>query len=112
MTKLTFYTGVDEIGGNKILLEDKDARPFIHSMSEPFSEEDIEDDVLHNWLNHFGMQFHQLHASGHLNKEQIGQVVNQIDAKKVFPVHTENATLFKKINKKIHLPKLGKENQT
>ncbi len=22
--------------------------PFIHSMSEPFSEEDIEDEVLHN----------------------------------------------------------------
>ncbi len=85
--------------------------PFIHSMSEPFSEEDVEDAVLHNWLDHFEMQFHQLHASGHLNKEQIGQVVNEIDAKKVFPVHTENAALFKKISKKVHLPKLGKENQ-
>jgi ribonuclease J len=85
--------------------------PFIHSMSEPFSEEDIEDEVLHNWLDHFGMQFHQLHASGHLNREQIGQVIRKIDAKKVFPVHTENAPLFKKINKKVHLPKLGKENQ-
>ena len=26
---------------------------FIHSMSEPFSEEDIEDQVMHNWLDHF-----------------------------------------------------------
>jgi len=26
MTSLTFYGGVNEIGGNKILLEDKDAR--------------------------------------------------------------------------------------
>jgi HNH endonuclease len=33
----------------------------IHSMSEPFSEEDIEDEVMHNWINHFKMQFHQLH---------------------------------------------------
>jgi mRNA degradation ribonuclease J1/J2 len=57
------------------------------------------------------MQFHQLHASGHLNREQIGQVINEIDVQKVFPVHTENAALFKKINKKVHLPKLGKENQ-
>ncbi|MHA1974886.1 MAG: MBL fold metallo-hydrolase, partial [Candidatus Hodarchaeales archaeon] len=29
MTKLTFYGGVDEIGGNKILLEDQDTRVFL-----------------------------------------------------------------------------------
>jgi len=29
---------------------------FIHSMSEPFSEEDIEDQVMHNWLDHFKMR--------------------------------------------------------
>jgi ribonuclease J len=97
--------------GELIDIRPQRGSPFIHSMSEPFSEEDIEDDVLHNWLDHFGMQFHQLHASGHLNREQIGQVINQIDAKKVFPVHTENAPLFKKINNKVHLPKLGKENK-
>ena len=83
--------------------------PFIHSMSEPFSEEDIEDEVLHNWLDHFGMQFHQLHASGHLNREQIGQLVNEIDAKKVFPVHTENARLFKQLNKHVQLTKREKD---
>ena len=41
---------------------------FIHSMSEPFSEEDIEDTVMHNWLNHFKLSFHQVHASGHMSK--------------------------------------------
>ena len=29
MTSLTFYGGVNEIGGNKILLEDKDAKVFL-----------------------------------------------------------------------------------
>jgi len=58
--------------------------PFIHSMSEPFSEEDLEDTVLHNWLDHFGLRFHQLHASGHLNKAQISEVVAEIAAKRVF----------------------------
>jgi ribonuclease J len=29
VTGLTFYGGVDEIGGNKILLEDKDTRVFL-----------------------------------------------------------------------------------
>ena len=69
--------------------------PFIHSMSEPFSEEDLEDEVLHRWLDHFGLRFYQLHASGHLSRKQIGEVVAEVSAKKVFPVHTENARLFK-----------------
>jgi len=29
MTKLTFYGGVNEIGGNKILLEDKGTKIFL-----------------------------------------------------------------------------------
>lgn len=29
MTSLTFYGGVNEIGGNKILLKDKDTRVFL-----------------------------------------------------------------------------------
>jgi len=82
---------------------------FIRSMSEPFSEEDIEDKVLHNWLDHFDMQFHQLHASGHLNREQIGSLVTEIDAKKVFPVHTENAYLFKQISKNVQTIESEKE---
>jgi len=83
--------------------------PFIRSMSEPFSEEDIEDEVLHNWLDHFGVQFHQLHASGHLNREQIVGLVKDIDARKVFPVHTENADLFQQISKNVLRTEIGKE---
>jgi len=70
---------------------------FIHSMSEPFSEEDIQDEVMHNWLEHFGMHFHQLHASGHIDKNQLGVMIQSIKPKRVFPVHTENQQLFKKI---------------
>jgi mRNA degradation ribonuclease J1/J2 len=36
-----------------------------------------------------------MHASGHMNKEQLVQMVNQIQPKKLFPVHTENPQLFK-----------------
>ncbi len=82
--------------------------PFIHSMSEPFSEEDIKDEVLHNWLSHFGLRFHQLHASGHLSREQIVEVVDEISAKKVFPVHTEDALLFKQACRNVEMPKLEK----
>jgi ribonuclease J len=68
---------------------------FIHSMSEPFSEEDIEDLVMHNWIDHFKMQFHQLHASGHMSKEQLIETVKEIKPTQVYPVHTENQLLFK-----------------
>ena len=68
---------------------------FIHSMSEPFSEEDIEDQVMHNWLDHFKMHFHQVHASGHMSKDQLVEMVKDIQPKQAFPVHTENQQLFK-----------------
>jgi ribonuclease J len=82
---------------------------FIHSMSEPFSEEDIEDEVLHNWLNHFSLQFHQLHASGHLDKEGVKRLVREIDAEKVFPVHTQDPAAFKKFGKNVEIAEREKE---
>ena len=82
---------------------------FIHSMSEPYSEEDIEDQVMHNWLDHFKMRFHQLHASGHLNRDQLTSLINCIKPKKVFPIHTENQQLFKKISSKVQTIRYGKE---
>jgi ribonuclease J len=96
MMNLSFYN----------LTELIDIRPikgshFIHSMSEPFSEEDVEDQVMHNWLDHFGIRFHQLHSSGHLDKKQLANLLNEIKAKRVFPIHTENQHLFKKIARNV-----------
>ncbi len=82
---------------------------FIHSMSEPFSEEDIEDAIMHNWLNHFKIKFHQLHASGHLNRHQLTALINYIKPKRVFPIHTEKPELFKKISKNVQLVKYGRK---
>jgi ribonuclease J len=71
----------------------------IHSMSEPFEEDplsQVSDDVLENWLLHFGMRRHQLHASGHASKSEIFEIVKEINAKKVFPVHTQHPEMFEK----------------
>lgn len=81
-----------------------DVRPsvgghFIHSMSEPFSEEDIGVDVMNNWLRHFGLQFHQIHASGHCPSRDLVQIVNRIKPKRLIPVHTEHSGLFKDLFK-------------
>ena len=68
---------------------------FIYSMSEPFSEEDLEEEVLHNWLNHFGLQYHQLHASGHMSRKELIDALQTVNPGKIFPVHTEAPELFK-----------------
>jgi len=95
------------------LTELVDIRPspgshFVYSMSEPFSEEDLEYEVMHNWLNHFKIEFHQLHSSGHLNREQISSLINEINPKRVFPVHTEKQLLFKKFSRKVQMIQYGK----
>jgi len=84
---------------------------FIHSMSEPFSEEDIETKVLHNWLKHFELKFHQIHASGHCSSRDLVKVINKIKPKKLVPIHTEHPTIFKKLfrNYSVELAKEGKE---
>lgn len=90
-------------------IKPKSGSHFIHSMSEPFSEEDIEDKVMHNWIDHFKMHFHQLHASGHMNKQQLVEMVNYIQPKRAYPVHTENQELFKSQCNKIQTIKQGKQ---
>ncbi len=85
---------------------------FVHSMSEPFSEEDIEDEIMHNWLKHFRIQFHQLHASGHMNRQQLVELVRYIAPKMCFPIHTENQEIFRRNCRQIRIARYGKEYTT
>jgi ribonuclease J len=94
--------------GELIDIKPDEGSHFIHSMSEPFSEEDMEDQVMHNWLNYFNIKFHQLHASGHMNREELMEMVKRINPRKVFPVHTENPAFFKKTKKKTMIIEKGK----
>jgi ribonuclease J len=96
--------------GELIDIKPKTGCEFIHSMSEPFSDEDIEDQVMRNWMEHFKMHFHQLHASGHMAKDQLVDMVNYINPKIAFPVHTENQDLFKSYCSCIKTIESGEEN--
>jgi ribonuclease J len=82
---------------------------FIYSMSEPFTEEDLEEEALHNWLNHFNLKYHQIHASGHLSPKELEEAVNKVKPKLIYPVHTERADLFKKIYSNVVPPEIGKK---
>ena len=81
--------------------------PFIHSMSEPFSEEDVDHDVLLRWLDHFGMGYHQLHASGHCSGPELLDIVRTMAPGTVFPIHTEHPKAFEKAGVRTVLPEVG-----
>jgi ribonuclease J len=72
---------------------------FIHSMSEPYSEEDIEAEVMQNWIKHFKLKFCQLHASGHASRKEIMDIIKEIKPQRVIPIHTEHPELFRKLLK-------------
>jgi ribonuclease J len=80
-----------------------DGGDFIHSMSEPFSEEDIEANVMHNWLEHFHLKFHQIHASGHCRSQDLKEIIETIGPKKLFPVHSEEPKHFRKVLPKTNI---------
>jgi ribonuclease J len=67
----------------------------ILSASEPFNEEmEIDFEKLLNWLRHYGLPQYHVHVSGHIMPLQLKSVLKKIGAKKIFPIHTENAELF------------------
>jgi ribonuclease J len=85
--------------------------PFILSMSEPFTEEDLEAKIFHNWITHFGLKYNQLHASGHIGKTELMSVIKRINPKILFPVHTEHPEMFQDLVSGVLLPQKNHEYQ-
>lgn len=70
---------------------------YVLSASEPFNEEmEIDYDRLVNWLSHYGLPQYHVHVSGHMMPLPLKAALKKMGAKQVFPIHTENAELFKK----------------
>ncbi|OGS56579.1 MAG: hypothetical protein A3K60_00370 [Euryarchaeota archaeon RBG_19FT_COMBO_56_21] len=77
---------------------------FIRSKSEPFEEDDAQEEVLQNWISWFGLDFQQAHASGHASMDEIFQIVRQVSPKTLIPVHTEHPDMFSACGKKLVCP--------
>ncbi|MDW8040973.1 MAG: MBL fold metallo-hydrolase [Nitrososphaerota archaeon] len=78
-------------------IQPKPGSCYIFSSSEPFNEEmEIDFERLVNWLRHYGLPQYHVHVSGHITPLRLKVCLKEINAKKIFPVHTENAELFAK----------------
>jgi ribonuclease J len=70
---------------------------YVLSASEPFNEEmELDYERLVNWLSHYGLPQYHVHVSGHMMPLQLKKALKCMNTKRVFPVHTENAGLFKR----------------
>ncbi len=81
---------------------------FLRSKSEPFEEDDVQEDVLQNWVDSFGFDFENAHASGHASMGEVFDVVRRISPKMVIPIHTEHPDLFKGHGQKVFLARARK----
>ena len=82
---------------------------YVHSLSEPFNEEmEISAERMRNWMDFFGMKVVQSHCSGHMNGPDLKELIERINPKTLFPIHTEKPGMFRPLSAKTKMVKLGK----
>jgi ribonuclease J len=84
---------------------------YIRSVCEPFDVEmELDLKKAENWLTHFGLYpYTQIHASGHLNYDEIRDVVETVQPKVLIPVHTQHPEVFRTFHENVILPAMGAE---
>jgi ribonuclease J len=105
-----FFYDLEEL----VEINPKPGSCHILSASEPFNEEmEIDFERLVNWLRHYGLPQYHVHVSGHIMPLQLKTILKEVNAAKIFPVHTENADLFAKfmrdLKSKVVVAEKGKE---
>jgi len=83
---------------------------YIHSLSEPFNDEGIFDKKrVNSWLDRYDLTRVQCHCSGHSKGKDLLDVVKTIDAKMLYPIHTEHPDAYCKVTDKITIVEEGKK---
>jgi ribonuclease J len=96
------------------LIDIKPARggSYIHATTEAFNEEGEQDEeVVRNWVDHYGLGYYQIHASGHAPMAKVGYLVSSVKARTVVPIHTDRPELFSSFTEesRLFLPTKGKK---
>ncbi|MEM3442971.1 MAG: hypothetical protein QXM86_03845, partial [Candidatus Bathyarchaeia archaeon] len=47
-----------------------------------------------NWLERYGLPQYHAHVSGHIMPMHLKAILRELNAKEIFPVHTEKPNLF------------------
>lgn len=85
---------------------------YIRSLTEPFDEEtEIDYSKVQNWIQHFNLKPHKIHASGHATGSEIINMIKEIGPEKLYPVHTvkkEKFEILKEYGIDVIYPKLSK----
>jgi mRNA degradation ribonuclease J1/J2/transcriptional regulator with XRE-family HTH domain len=82
---------------------------YVHSLSEPFNEEmEMSYDRMLNWLKLYKLRLVQSHCSGHISGADLQLLIEKINPKLLFPIHTEYPGMFRKLNIKTKMVKEGK----
>jgi ribonuclease J len=75
---------------------------YLRSVTEPFDEEmELDAKRVDNWLDLFGLQQYgrksddMLHASGHASGQEICEMIQKIQPKKIITIHTEQPEYLK-----------------
>jgi len=91
-------------------MKPKSGARYIHSASEPYSEEqEMSQERTDAWLEHFGMTRFQHHCSGHARGQDLLDIVKQINAKTLYPIHTKHPDAYKSVSKDLVIVEEGKE---
>lgn len=82
---------------------------YVHSLSEPFNEEmELSYDRMMNWIKNYRLRFVQSHCSGHISGADLKTLLESINPKLLFPIHTEYPGMFRKLSMKTKMVKEGK----
>jgi hypothetical protein len=68
---------------------------YLYSRTEPFNEEmDLDYGKTRAWLERFRFSVRAVHCSGHASRSDLFEIIEEIEAKKVMPTHTEHHEIF------------------
>ncbi|MBD3350025.1 MAG: MBL fold metallo-hydrolase [Candidatus Lokiarchaeota archaeon] len=85
---------------------------YLKSITDPFDEEMIiKEQKLDAWLKHFQIRKTKtIHSSGHCRVNELRDMLNEINADNVIPIHTEHPETFKEfgLSSEIIQPEIGK----
>jgi ribonuclease J len=91
-------------------IKPREGSSYIRSVCEPFDlEMELDLKKVENWLAHFGLYpYTHIHASGHLNYDEIKDVVQAVQPKVLIPVHTQHPEVFQTLHDNVILPEKGR----